>query len=238
MRLYFVLLLSGLAYLLLTAPASGQDELILDLEEDYSGRVKVSGSVIVGAVFGELDGRTDPRNLKVRLEPEAGMSTLCFSATTRDGQYSARAKVGAPGGLLQNARLVPAKDWSFLPQLRKYNRTDYAPIIRLGESCEIEEKAMILPVIVGDGTRDKLTFFINSQRAIRLTASIPVPGEAPVEADCQNVASIEFRSTAFNYACRFSLEGRSLAGAMQVNVNRLMRVGRRLDVETVYLPSN
>lgn len=227
----------GLLVSVAISPAIAQNDLLIDLNEDYSGKVSVSGSVLVGAAFGALDGKADPRKLTVQLEPAAGASTLCFSATTRDGQYAAHAKVLAPAGEVKGAKIVPSKGWNYLSELRAYNGTDFATIIRLGKDCQIDPDTTILPLFSGSGERDVLTIFLNSQRAFRVTARLDVPDSAPIEGVCKKSSTMEIRSTAFNYTCQFDLKGGDLNGKTSLSVSRWLSVGRRSDTFGVYLPA-
>ncbi len=217
--------------------AAAQTELVMDVTEDYSGRVPVSGGVIAGAAFGKLTGKADPRSLSFVLSKNAGSSTVCFDAMTRDGQYAAHAKVKALPDDQQTISIVPAKGWAYLSQLKKYSRGDYAPMIKIGENCQIDADPVILPVNVGGAHHNVLTVFINSQRALRASAKLLVEGAAPIVGTCTRFSSVERRSTAFDYACQFDLAGSSQTGLTSLVVDRMTGVGPRSNTARIFLPA-
>ena len=81
------------ALIALAFPVNSQVLLEADVEEDFSERVAVSGSMVVGAMLGSLSGEADTSGLVLNFPAGSANGQACFSSKTRDGQYWSQAVV-------------------------------------------------------------------------------------------------------------------------------------------------
>lgn len=214
-----------------------QTKLAADVEENYSGRVAVSGSIIVGAAFGDAFQKINPGDLIVLVPEAAKGEKVCLTAKTRDGQYWSQAQVNLPHEIENGIVIEPKTGWKFLKELKSYQRSDFAALARFGEDCQFDAKATILPVKYDSGAQGLLRVSINSQRAIRVSAEIGVGHENTIKGNCDKTASVGIRSTAFNYVCSFDLTDKEISGKKVLTVSRRLRVGgKRSDDVEIFIP--
>ncbi len=227
----FCLLLS------LSKTSYAQTTITTNIEENYSGKVAVSGSIVVGAAYGAAIVDANPSELIVIAPSHQVGGKVCLSTKTRDGQYSSRAKVDLPSDIQDEIQIKPESGWKFLKELKAYKRSDFAALARLGDNCQFDPHSTILPVKYAGENQDTLQVSINSQRAIRVTAELTSSDSSYIKGDCKKAATVGVRSTAFNYLCSFNLEGLEIKGIKTLTVNRRLRVGgKRSDDVKIYIP--
>ncbi len=228
----FFILVSTL--LTLIGAGNSQTKIVTDVEEAFSSRVAVSGSIIVGAMLGPLTGKTDTSDLMFNMPTNAAYA--CFSSKTRDGQYWSEARMRIPEDHSGMSQLDPTDGWQYLDELSLYGKSDFAALVRLGENCRIDPDAPILPVqfeAEGDGM---LTIALNAQRAYRVSAVLEtMNGDINLGGTC-NRPDANIRSTAFNYLCSFDLEGVETGVSVTLVINSRTRVGPRRYDATIYIP--
>jgi len=214
-----------------------QTTIITDIEENYSGKVAVSGSIIVGAAFGDAIPNANPSELIVITPNQQVDGKVCLSTKTRDGQYWAQANVDLPSDIQDGIHIEPKNGWQFLKELKAYKRSDFAALARLGDNCQFDPQATILPVKYALDNQGPLQISINSQRAIRVSAELQSSDNTPVKGDCKKATSVGIRSTAFNYLCSFDTTTLKTKGIKTLTVNRRLRVGgKRSDDVKIYIP--
>ena len=79
------------AVIALASPVKSQALIEADVEEDFSERVAVSGSMVVGAMLGSLSGEADTSGLVFNFPAASPDRQACFLSKTRDGQYWSQA---------------------------------------------------------------------------------------------------------------------------------------------------
>ena len=217
--------------------AFAQTTILTDIEENYSGKVAVSGSIIVGAAFGDAILKANPSKLIVITPSEQVGGRVCLSTKTRDGQYWSQASVDLPFEIQDGIHIEPKNGWKYLKELKAYNRSDFAALARLGHDCQYDPKSTILPVKYLADNQGPLQISINSQRAIRVSAELQSSDDTAVKGDCVKAASVGIRSTAFNYLCSFDTATLETKGIKTLIVNRRLRVGgKRSDDVKIYIP--
>ena len=217
------------------APSYAQTLLTAEVEEDFSERVAVSGSMVVGAMLGSLSGEADTSGLVFNFPAASTDRQACFSSKTRDGQYWSQAVVALPEGHSGASKLAPKNGWQYLEELALYNQSDFAAIIRLGQECRIDPDAPILPVQVGNEPEAQLNIALNVQRAFRVSAQLRAGSDASLDGVCAKPEG-DVRSTAFNYLCTFTLPDDWQKGEAELIINRRTRVGRRSDTVSLIIP--
>jgi len=221
----------------LSETSFAQTTIITDIEENYSGKVAVSGSIIVGAVYGDAILNANPSDLIIITPDQQVDGSVCLSTKTRDGQYWAQANVDLPSDIQDGIHIEPKNGWKFLKELKAYNRSDFAALARLGDNCQFDPQATILPVKYALDNQGPLQVSINSQRAIRVSAELQSSDNTPVKGDCKKSTSVGIRSTAFNYLCSFDITTLETKGIKTLTVNRRLRVGgKRSDDVKIYIP--
>jgi len=230
-------LFSSCLLLCLNQTISAQTTVITEIEENYSGKVAVSGSIIVGAAYGDAILNANPSELIVITPNQQVDGKLCLSTKTRDGQYWAQANVDLPSDIQDGIHIEPKNGWKFLKELKAYKRSDFAALARLGDNCQFDPQATILPVKYALGNQGPLQISINSQRAIRVSADLQSSDDTAIKGDCKKATSVGIRSTAFNYLCSFETATLKTKGIKTLTVNRRLRVGgKRSDDVKIYIP--
>lgn len=204
--------------------AGAQSIVEAELFEDFAAQVTVSGTIVAGVVLGELIAVRDPGQIFIKPPPAA--SAFCFSARTRDGQYWTEGVVSPP----ENAgeiRLMRKGGWQHSEALERYSVGDFAATVRLSDACGLDANATFLPVRFSRQPTPVLNLAINSQRAIRLGATL-LHSDGEVDGECTKSVGTE-RSTAFNFWCRFDLSNVARSQDVKIVVKRRMRVGPQTD---------
>ena len=223
------------AVIALASPVKSQALIEVDVEEDFSERVAVSGSMVVGAMLGALSGEADTSGLVLNFPAGSANGQACFSSKTRDGQYWSQAVVALPEGHSGTSKLTPKNGWQYLDELALYSQSDFAAIVRLGQACRIDPDAPILPVQVGNEPEAQLNIALNVQRAFRVSAQLRAGSDASLDGVCAKPEG-DVRSTAFNYLCTFTLPDDWQKGEAELIINRRTRVGRRSDTVSLIIP--
>lgn len=203
-----------------------QSTLIGEVEEAYSGKVAVSGSVLVGAFWGFSDNRVDPTDIRLSFENKGNIEKLCLLTKTRDGVYWSQAKFSMPNEIEFPLNIAPTDGWKFRKELKGYNRKDFTGLARLGDDCLSNPELPISPLSY-EGDSRNLVVMINSQRAVKLSANISNEGGVEVDGICEKHTNSAIRSTAFNFTCQFDLTDFSTNTEETLTINRRLRIGSR-----------
>lgn len=232
MQIYPTCLPVAAAFLVLTFNAHAEQAYsVAVLEEDFAGAVPVSGSVIVGLTLGSATTKATPEAFELPNYPDK----LCLSAKTRDGRYWASGKTegnATPSGW---SSLRKSGEWTYTKELSAYRGEDLTMLVSAEEECGLSPKPLLLPVRASADDMELLTVSINSQRAIRVAATLTSNGLA-AEGNCMPAGERGEISTAFNYRCVFDVTGLAKGQEAELVINRLMRTGKRTDTARVYLP--
>lgn len=212
--------------------ANAQALVEAEIQEDFAGSVQVSGSIIAGAVLGELVEVANPGQILIKL-PDERMA-FCLSARTRDGQYWAEG-VGHGPNSSEAFRLDRKGGWQHTKALARYEAEDFAAIVRLSEGCALDSAAAVLPVSYSAEPERILRIALNSQRALRLTATL-LHSKGSAEGVCTKPTANK-RSTAFDYWCRFELSGVDQPQEAKLVITRRMRVGPKVDEIRIAIPT-
>jgi len=224
-------------YMFTVETATAQTVIEADVQENYSGKVAVSGSIIVGVAYGGVIAPVNPKELVIPLPKIESDAEICIAAKTRDGQYWSQANVIIPVGTESAISIKPRVGWKYLNELKLYKRSDFAVLARLGKDCQYDPKALLLPVKYASDVQDVLKVAINSQRAIRVSAQIETGEGDFLQGQCDKASTVGIRSTAFNYLCSFDLTGLKLSGQKTLEINRRLRVGgNRIDGVEIFFP--
>lgn len=235
MRTIFAPIYLIVAATILSAPLSNAQTVIGgDFEEGYSGNVAVSGRVIVGAMLGSSAGKVDPSQIQLPISQIENDTNVCFSATTRDGVYWARANLTIPADATPPVRMKPDDGWQYQQRVSKYDRADFSALALGGDDCKLNHKAPIIPLRY-DSTSDDLAIMINSQRAFSVSATIETGSETPITSVCERSDSSSIRSTAFNVTCVFDLSEHEITGDHILSIDRRLRIGNRRDTFRIRL---
>lgn len=214
--------------------ARAQVAVPVDLKEDYSDQVPVTGTVVVGVVLGAISGPLDPTRIALPISRLKPLTPVCVSTKTQDGQYWASAALSSPVSSQPLATLKPKNGWRYLQQLSKYSLTNFAPMARVGENCDADPHAPFLPVIFGSD-RQTLTIFINDQRAISTRTALRA-NDTAIDGTC-TPASPGIRSVAFNVTCVFDLRTlKPNSTTVHVQLLRRLRGGERQDDIVIEMP--
>lgn len=209
--------------------SEAQSVIEADFQEDFSSQTNVSGTIVAGAILGELFAVSDPSQMRIAIPPNT--EVFCLSARTRDGQYWMEGTVSTAGasGDIQIRR---KGGWQYSGALANYGIGDFAATVRLGEACTLDAAATILPVSLSPNPDRVLYLALNSQRAIRLNATL-AHSNGKIEGVCSKTDSSS-RSTAFNFWCRFDVDAVASSQEVKILVSRRMRVGPQLDELTLF----
>jgi hypothetical protein len=215
--------------------AQAQTVVRAPVAEDFAPSVKVSGDILVGVVLGSLLGAADPRKLVVTSTRGTAGMPVCFNAKTRDGQYSADARL--PRQVVPDGDFVlePEDKWKHLSALSAYTFADFATLVRVGEDCALNRKALIAPVRYPSADARKLTVFVNSARSLSASISLVLPGGQTVPGKCNKADTAKIRSTAFDMVCELTLPA-SAQGEAELAISRRARMGTAKDTFRVVLP--
>jgi len=195
------LLLGLLRYALAAEPV-----LMGNIDEVYSQSVNVGvpGGTLVGLWQG-----TPPDSLDVRLTrvfvpsgTENRDRNVCFSAITRDGEYSARGTVRVPNSQSTALGVEALRRSRYVVPLSRYNGIDFAVNLRWAKSCAVANAAAYLPAIGGSDVSTLIVAF-NSRHATNVSAVISQRGVADVKGRCE--IDLVGRSRAFDARCKFIL---------------------------------
>ena len=204
---------------------------VAEIEEDFAGSVPVSGSVIVGLSLGRATATATPETYAL---PHYA-SSLCLSAKTRDGRYWASGRTDGDTTPSGWSSLRKSGEWTYKKELSAYRGEDLTMLVSAEEECGLSPEPLLLPVRASTNDLHLLTVSINSQRAIRVAATLTSNGMA-AEGNCMPAGERGEISTAFNYRCVFDVTRLAKGQEAELVINRLMRTGKRTDTARVYLP--
>ena len=207
-----------------------------NIVEAYSPSVNVGSQsgALAGLWLGLPAGALDVTSVRLGVPSATAAQNLCFSATTRDGQYTARGPARVAKGASAVLAVSNLQQSKFAEQLRRYSGQDFAVTARWGTDCAVSPTAPYLPVI-GDENSTRLVVAINSGHAIKVAASLAADGVREIVGMCN--AFSEDRSTAFDTLCTFELPAEGAARAWNLALMRLPRAGpRRIDDFVLLLP--
>jgi hypothetical protein len=223
------------AVVLLGGQAQAQKVVRAPVAEDFAPSVKVSGDILVGVVIGSLAGAADPRKLVVTSTPGTAGMPVCFNAKTRDGQYAADAHLPrqvVPG---EDFILQPEDNWKHLNALSSYSFQDFATLVRVGNDCALNRKALIVPVRYPSAGARELTVFVNSARSLSATVSLVLADGQALTGKCDKAETAKIRSTAFDMVCKVALPA-AARGEAELAISRRARMGNAKDTFRVALP--
>jgi hypothetical protein len=204
--------------------------------EAYSPSVNVgSGSgALVGLWLGVPAGTLDLKSVRVGIPAVPPARTLCFSAITRDGEYSARGPAAVPKGVRGPVGISSLQNSEYSEPLKRYQALDLAVSARWGSDCKLSPKSPYVPA-VGSNNFSELVAAINSAHAIGVGATLQSRSAGEIEGQCAPVQN--GRTTAFDTLCRFKLPAQGTTGEWNLALTRTPRAGpRRIDDFTILLP--
>lgn len=206
------------------------------VEERFSDYVQVAGSLIVGAAFIEAPVETqnvEMRALRVSLPPDVS-GKVCFNSVSRDGLYSSVGALKRPRESANTYKIQPDDRWTLTDKAARYVYRDFAARVSVGDKCDIDRSAPILPVSVkGAGTTNRLTLSVNSQRALSVSAKLVAENGAATNGECKRLA--QGSSRAFDTTCSFAVGGLA-AGRYRAVIGRAPEAGPfREDEATIVL---
>lgn len=204
--------------------------------EDFAPSVKVSGSVLVGAAIGSLAGSADPRKLVVPASTASAGASLCFTARTRDGQYTAEAHLSKQAVPSEDFFIEPEGSWKHLAALSAYSFGDFATLVRVSDDCAMNPKAPVMPVRYPSTGAPALFVFINSQRALSASVAVQWKDGRRATGACETFNAARERSTAFDMICTVSLPS-APEGEAELSIARRARMGPATDVVPLRMPT-
>lgn len=214
--------------LLIGAARAGEPMLTGKIDEAYSPSVNVGSAsgALVGLWLGAPPKSVDVREIRVAVPASPQVQKMCFSAVTRDGEYTARGTVSAAGGIGGALPVATLRESDYVDELSRYDGLDLAVGARLGTDCAIKPKSPYLPA-VGGGDDSKLVVAINSGHAISVSAEL-VAGAVVIKGEC--APNLPGRSRAFDTRCTFALPDGANNPSWNLQLTRLPRAGaRRID---------
>lgn len=229
----------GGALLRTAAAADQQPSLTGVVEERFSDYVQVAGSLVVGATFVEASveaQNVDMMALRVSLPPDAA-DKVCFSSVSRDGLYSSVGALKRPRQTANNYKIQPDDQWKLADKAARYAYRDFAARVSVGDKCDVDRSAPILPVSVkgplGQLAMNRLTLSVNSQRALSVTAKLVGETGAATNGECKRL--VHGSSRAFDTTCTFVVGGLG-AGRYRAVIGRAPEAGPfREDEATIVL---
>jgi len=235
---WIALLLTGIAFAQVSGTIQAQKPdspmLVGDVKESYSASVNVgsAGTALVGLWRGAPPGSLDVRAVGIDIPSGTAGPHYCFSATTRDGEYTARGPVRAEkatSGVLPVSTLLNS---SYASQLAAYRAVDFAAHARPGANCAVKRSAPYLAA-VGDGERSALVVAVNTSQALKVSARM-IAAQLVIQGECDS--GLPGRSRAFDAVCRFKLPEVGVLAQWKLELTTLPRAGpRRTDDFSVLL---
>jgi hypothetical protein len=175
--------------------------------ENFVGKPKVSGNLLVGLRFGGAEGKFDPQAIELYITPKVGGRSACVDISTRDGLYYAQNMYSIPAA---SGDLMPFESGTTHPdQLKQYDIEDIAVTVRLVSDCNAPDvgdivpatlKSSSMPPVKPSQTRS-LVALVNAEPD-RLKVALLKNGVEAATAECksdQNKVQISFTSS-----CEFS----------------------------------
>jgi len=165
--------------------------------EAYSPSVKVgSGSgALVGLWLGVPAGALDLKSVRIGIPAVPPARTLCFSAITRDGEYTARGPAAVPKGVRGPVGISNLQNSKYSEPLKRYQALDLAVSARWGSDCNLSRKSLYVPA-VGSDNLSELVAAINSAHAVGVGATFQSRSAGEIEGQCAPVE--QGRTTAFD----------------------------------------
>lgn len=196
------------------------------IDEEFSQRVKSnSSSSIVGAVLGDPSDQVNLSLLAARLPKSIGTSTVCFSATTSDGVYSATGVLAVSGDASGHVPIESQSFSKYAAQLAKYPSGAFTGMVTTASDClDATRKAVILPLAFKD-ERKRLVVAINSGSALSLKATLRWGDGDPKKEIEANCGKVKAATTAFDLSCQFDLAPLKDDRAVDLLINKRPRAG-------------
>jgi hypothetical protein len=173
-----------------------------NVQEEFSERVKTSGTSLVGVMLGDPKGQSDVANLRALLPRNHGGQQLCFLATTSDGIYHATGVLRAPAKSKGMMRVSPTGFPRYAKELAAYPSAAFAGVMALSDDCVLKN-ATLIPVLLGEPDPRILHVAVNTSHAPAVAAKIhDHSGKVSADGRCEPA---DGRRKAFDYSCRFEL---------------------------------
>lgn len=196
------------------------------LIEEYSADVDVSGSILSGMWLGNLDDRVDPGSVFALLPRGGEVNNLCFSSSTRDGVYFAKAILSGSSKHSGAYLIEPMKTSNYGDFLSQYLAKDFSLKIRVSADCDDKLSGHLIPAAINISSNSILVA-VNSRRSIKTEAWIS-SGSIRVQASC--LAESNVRSTSYDTICTFDYTRLKGLGSAVLSIKRTPRAGpRRID---------
>ena len=195
------------------------------ITEDFAEQSNVSGTLVVGARFGDAGQNVDLDSLRSFSPTNGKRRRACFMATTKDGLYHAEGVLDLPRRAGRYP-ISPRKDWRFSDKLSEYPVDFFAALMLMEDTCDGSGDALIVPTTFSEGGGD-LTVYVNSRRALMLSAVLIVDDGRKIVGDCNTQR--DERTTAFDTLCVFDLRRKPSSETMELVVTRTPRKGAALE---------
>jgi hypothetical protein len=141
----------------------------------------VSGRRIVGVMTGPFQGPADLGRLQILLPEVREPQPICFSATTRDGFYSAVGSLSAPAGSRGAARI--RFESRLRAELARYRTSDLAVRTAIGRGCAATPTPSFLVASYGAAPL-VLKLMVQSRGALSVRAVLSDSAGRSTAAEC------------------------------------------------------
>jgi hypothetical protein len=207
--------------------------------ENFVGKPKVSGNLLVGLRFGGAEGKFDPKAIELYITPKVGGRSACVDISTRDGLYYAQNMYSIPAA---SGNLMPFESGTTHPdQLSHYNIQDIAVTVRMVSDCNAPDVGDIVPAIMNSPSRSpakpsqtlSLVALVNAEPD-RLKVALFKNGVEAATAECKSDPSAV--QISFTSSCEFGGSPALAPGSYDLLIRVRERFATRDSHFSVQLP--
>ncbi len=222
MKKYMIsILITGSIFMVASAAEIGV--MTGNINEQYSDFVRVSGRLVVGLKFQDVNFDNQMVDLPETtiLLPKNHSKKVCFHAISKDGFYVANGILETSTNKGGQYYFQRKQGWILNKKTSNYTNKDFATKASIGNTCNVNRKAPIVPILVGDPS-SRLVVAINTQRALKFSASLNVATLATLQGDCRKLNYSPSR--AFDSECTFEIP-ESVVGMAEIIIRRVPKRG-------------
>lgn len=227
------IVLMGIAYFSLGIAAQSIPLQHKPYIQNFVGKPKVSGNLLVGLRFGGIEGSFMPNGVALYITPKVAGHPTCVDISSRDGLYYAQNMYNIPAG----TGLLPFETGGKYPQeLSHYNIADIAVIVRLVSDCNAPDLGDIVPASMNSAKPPQtlsLVALVNAEPD-RLQVSLLKNGVEAATAECRSDPSAV--QISFTSSCVFSGAAAPAPGRYDLLIRVRERFATRDSHFSVQLP--
>lgn len=202
--------------------------------ENFVGKPKVSGNLLVGLRFGGAEGNDfHPDAIALHITPKVGGRSACVEISTRDGLYYAQNMYSIPAA---SDKLMPFESGTtHADKLSAYKIEDIAVTVRLVSDCNAPDKGEIVPPVMNSPSRPpaSLVALVNAEPD-RLKVALLRNGVEAATAQCKSDPTAV--QISFTSSCEFSGNSALAPGSYDLLIRVRERFATRDSHFSVQLP--